>query len=123
MANDLRRFPNLTPIEARKASISESCPKWIKRYASVARTAMVSLAVVAAIALLTHRAYVREAEQRAAADGYLQSASQIINGSLSRASIDVLHESDLKQAEVIAANSTNLYEELLRRSDVADVRY
>ncbi len=127
LADDLRRFLDNKPIEARRPTLVERGRKWVARHVALVAIAVAALAVVALIGvaatLFTHRAYIAESEQRDAAESNLKIASQIIDRLLSRASHDQFYQGDLEQAETLAAEATTFYEELLQHSDDAEVRF
>jgi serine/threonine protein kinase len=127
LALDLRRFMDHKPIQARRPSLSVRVRKWIGRHAALVAITAGALAVVAtmsaAAAYLTLTSYRAEAKQRTAAEANLAVASQIIERMVSRVANDRYYQGNLKQAETLAADATNFYEELLKRSNDPDLRY
>ncbi len=127
MADDLRRFLENKPIQARRPSPLERGCKWAARHSLLVAIAAGSLAIVAVVAagaaLVTSRAYRAEAKQRTAADANLVIASETIDRMLSRVSHHEYYHGDLKQAETLATDATAFYDELLQHNDDPTLRY
>ncbi|HEX3601070.1 MAG TPA: protein kinase, partial [Lacipirellulaceae bacterium] len=127
MADDLRRFLDNKPIQARRPSIIERGRKWAARHAALVAITAAALAVVAIAAttatFLTHGAYIAESKQRAAAEANIMIASQIIDRMLSRMSHDEFYQGDVDKAATIASDATTFYEELLTHSDDSELRF
>jgi len=126
-ADDLRRFLENKPIEARRPSFVDRSRKWVTRHAQLVAMSAAALAIVAIVGALatysTLNAYTSEANQRAAAQANLQVASQIIDRMLSRSSDERYHVGDIEQAEMLAADAAKFYDELLRHSDDTELRF
>lgn len=126
MADDLRRFLEHRPIAARRPTIAERTRKWAGRHSSAVATAAGSLALIAtagAVAtFVSMRAYRAELQQRTAAEDNLEVAAQIIDRMLSRAADENYYAGDLAQAEKLAADASEFYEQLLERNDDVELR-
>jgi serine/threonine protein kinase len=126
MANDLRRFLEYKPIQARCPSLADRGRKWIARHAALAGVAGAALAAVAVVAvaatLLTLWAFRSEAQQRRHAEAHLRVAAESIHQMLTRVSADRYTHGDLRHAGELAADAASFYDRLLTLTDDAEIR-
>ena len=126
-ADDLRRFLEHKPIHARRPTLAERATKWARRHVALISVGAASLAVVAVACvfavLITLWAYRSESEHRAAAVANLRVAADSIDRMLSRVANERYYHGDLAQAETVAVDATQFYEQLLTNSDDPDVRF
>jgi serine/threonine protein kinase len=126
MADDLRRFLEHKPIQARRPSLLEKASKWARRHValiSISATAFALATLTGLVAaLFAFQAYNSEARQRVVAESNLAIAAESIDRLLSRAAGEKYWHGDLKQAESFAADATEFYEKLLANSDKPELR-
>jgi tetratricopeptide (TPR) repeat protein len=86
---------------------------------------MVSILAAMAItaAIIIGRAYHSEADQRTKAEQTVRLAADAIDRTLTRAAKQQYTKGQVQFAESLAADATSLYEQLLAKSDDADLRF
>src|SRR5262249_39762751 len=80
LADDMRRFLEHRPIQAKPSSLAKKLRKWAQRHRGIVTTAvalLTALAITLAVStVLVWRAYQAEAEQRRRADANYQAAEE-----------------------------------------------
>jgi serine/threonine protein kinase len=126
LASDLRNFLAHRTITAQPPSLVQQARKWARRHMAVVQVAAIAVLVVAiggvTAAALTLRAYRAEARQRDAAVANLKVAADSIDRMLSRIAHDRYLNGDLAQAETVATDAAEFYDQLLLNSDDPDLR-